>query len=386
MTSPTLAIEIPVYGRLDLRVVAARGAELILDDGRRLLDFYAGHAVVLGSHSDEELARDLAEQAGRLRFQTSLIHTDERDRALTALRAFAPAGLGRAFLVNSGAEANENALRAAFLHHQRRGEPRRVIVAIEGAFHGRSAAASACTWSARKGWYGFPQAPFEVRFVPVDDVAALEAALDRDVAALIVEPIQGIAGARDLDLDFLRAARDLCHAQGALMIADEIQCGLGRSGDRFAFEAAGIVPDLATLAKGLGGGFPVGALLTSEAIAASLAIGDLGTTFGGAPLACRAIVRVLEELENGLLERVRPLSERIRARCRVGPVTEIQGRGLLLGLRVPSGARALRDALLARGILVGTSDDPEVLRLTPPYVIDEDDVDRLAAAIAEVAA
>ncbi len=382
--SLTLDIELPVYGRLDLRVVAAEGAELVLDDGRRLLDFYAGHAVVLGSHSDAELVRDLAAQAGRLRFQTSLVHSAERDEALGALRAFAPEGLGRVFLVNSGAEANENALRAAFLHHERRGEKRGTIVAVEGGFHGRSAAASACTWSSRKGWYGFPQRPFEVAFVPVGDVAALEAAVDGDTAAVILEPIQGIAGARDLAPGFLRAARTTTEKVGALLIADEIQCGLGRSGRRFAFEEAEILPDMATLAKGLGGGFPVGALLTSDEIAAGLKVGDLGTTFGGAPLACRAISRILAELEGGLLARVPALSERLRASCLTGPVTAIQGRGLLLGLRTPGGARALRDALLERGILVGTSDDPEVVRLTPPYVITEADVDRLAGALREI--
>ena len=226
-----------------------------------------------------------------------------RARAAERLVRFGPEGLTRAFLVNSGAEANENALRLAFRH-----TGRTRIVALEGAFHGRTAAAAAVSHKSEK-WYGFPRAPFDVTFVPRGDLDALEAALGPDVAALIVEPIQGLAGAVDLGADYLAAARELTCGAGALLIFDEVQCGMGRTGHPFAAQAYGVTPDLLTTAKGLAGGFPAGAVLASDAVAAGLQDGDLGSTFGGGPLACALIEAVIDTIESeGLLARVRTLS------------------------------------------------------------------------------
>lgn len=379
-----LSMELPVYARLDLDVVAAEGAELVLKDGRRILDFYAGHAVVLGAHDDPELAAALREQASSLRFQTSLVHTEVREQALQDLIAWAPAQFERALLVNSGAEANENALRAAFLHHARQSGPRNKVVAIEGGFHGRSAAASACTWGS-ESWYGFPRSPFDVEFVPLDDEEALQRAVDDTTAAVILEPVQGIAGARALSPAFLESARVACDRTGSLLICDEVQCGLGRTGEAFAHQIADITPDVITLAKGLGAGFPVGAVLATEAVSSSLSVGDLGTTFGGAPLACRAVSHVLRSLKDGLAGRVQDLAPRLREQAARGPVLAIDGRGFLLGLRCDRPARYVRDALLDRGLLVGTAADPHVLRLTPPYVMPAEHIERLGDALEEIA-
>jgi acetylornithine/succinyldiaminopimelate/putrescine aminotransferase len=284
------------------------------------------------------------------------------------------------FFVNSGAEANENALRLAF-----RVTGRSKVVAMEHSFHGRTAAAAAVTFGAAESWYGFPRTPFDVTFVPRNDSGRLDAAVDSSTAALIIEPVQGLAGAFDFAPEFLQAARAACDRHGALLILDEVQTGMGRLGAPFGAQLYGVRPDLLTVAKGLGGGFPCGALLMPHSIATTLKAGALGTTFGGGPVACAAIKTVIEVIErDNLLANVREVSAAIRATCRVGPVESIQGRGFLLGLRTRPKAAAVRDALLARDILVGTSADPHMLRLLPPLILSLDHVRRLAAALEDL--
>jgi acetylornithine/N-succinyldiaminopimelate aminotransferase len=375
-----LAWSLPVYAQLDLHPVGGEGAWLILADGRRILDMYGGHAVAALGYGHPRLVAALQDQVQRLTFQSNLLPLELRARACEALARFAPPGLDRVFLVNSGAEANENALKLAFR------EPGRTrVVAVEGAFHGRTAAAAAVTWGSEK-WYGFPQKPFEVSFISAYDPAALAHKVGADTAALIVEPVQGVAGAVDLPAEFLAAARQATRDAGALLIFDEVQCGMGRTGRPFAADHYGITPDVITTAKGLAGGFPAGALITTHEIAAGLKVGELGTTFGGGPMACAAIETVLAVIrDEGLLERVRDLSERIRATCLVGPVTAIQGAGFLLGLVCSRPAKEIQAELLEHGILAGTSADPRVLRLLPPLILAPEHVDRLAAALAEIA-
>jgi acetylornithine/N-succinyldiaminopimelate aminotransferase len=370
---------LPVYAHTPVEPVRGEGAIVYTRDGRALIDFYGGHAVALLGYRHPRLVAALSHQAEELFFQSNSVPLSLRARAAEKLVRFGPAGLTRAFLVNSGAEANENALRLAFRHTKRSR-----IVALEGAFHGRTAAAAAITWKSER-WYGFPRAPFDVTFVPRGDLKALEAALGEDVAALIVEPIQGQAGAVDLGPDYLAAARDLTRAAGALLIFDEIQCGMGRTGYPFAAQAYGVTPDILTTAKGLAGGFPAGAVLTSDAVSAGLAKGDLGTTFGGGPLACALIETVIDTIESGdLLPRVRKLSRRIREACQVGPVRSIQGDGFLLGLRTSRPAKGIVEELLGLGIRAGTSGDPDVVRLLPPLVLEESHVETLAKALAEI--
>jgi acetylornithine/N-succinyldiaminopimelate aminotransferase len=375
-----LAWSLPVYAQLDLHPVGGEGAWLILADGRRILDMYGGHAVAALGYGHPRLVAALQDQVQRLTFQSNLLPLELRARACEALARFAPPGLDRVFLVNSGAEANENALKLAFR------EPGRTrVVAVEGAFHGRTAAAAAVTWGSEK-WYGFPQKPFEVSFISAYDPAALAHKVGAETAALIVEPVQGVAGAVDLPAEFLAAARQATRDAGALLIFDEVQCGMGRTGRPFAADHYGITPDIITTAKGLAGGFPAGALITTHEIAAGLKVGELGTTFGGGPMACAAIETVLAVIrDEGLLERVRALSEQIRATCLVGPVTAIQGAGFLLGLVCSRPAKEVQAELLAHGILAGTSADPRVLRLLPPLILAPEHVDRLAAALAEIA-
>lgn len=372
----------PVYPQLPLDVVSGEGVVLKLADGRELIDFYGGHAVAGLGYRHPEILKCLNSVATRLFFQTTAIPSPERAAAAEALVDFAPDGLDRAFFVSSGAEANENALRLAF-----RARPGRdTVVALTGGFHGRTAAASAVTDGSAK-WYAFPETPFQVRIVPRENPEALAAAVDSRVAAVIMEPVLGMAGAVDLSDGFLRAAREACDAASALLIFDEVQCGMGRSGKPFACEWSGVRPDLLTTAKALAGGFPAGAVLASEDLAGGLPMGSFGTTFGGGPVASALIATVIRVIhEEELLGRVRRLSERIRAEALVGPVRRIQGRGFLLGLICSRPAREVRNALLERGIFSGVSTDPAALRLMPPLVLEDEHVDALVAALSEIPA
>ncbi len=370
----------PVYSLLDVEPVAGDGVWLETADGRALLDLYGGHAVALLGYRHPRLLAALRDQAEQLFFQSNAVPLAVRERAARRLADFAPPGLDAVFFVNSGAEANENALRLAL---RMVGRPR--VVALEGAFHGRTAAAAAVTW--RSKWYGFPRTPFDVRFVPPEDVDALAAALaPGDVATLILEPVQGVAGAVALSDDYLAAARRLTTESGALLLFDEVQCGMGRSGAPFVAQACGVTPDLLTTAKGLAGGFPAGALLAPRALAERLRPGDLGTTFGGGPLACALVEATIDALEDeAVLENVRARAAQIRSTCQVGPVVEITGRGLLVGLRTSRPAKTIQGELLERGILVGTSADPDVVRLLPPLILGGEHVELLAGALAELA-
>ncbi len=368
-----------VYPYLPFEPVRGDGPYLEDASGRRLLDLYGGHAVAALGYGHPRLNAAICRQTERMIFQSNAVRMAERDRAADRLVAFAGGRLERVFFVNSGAEANENALKLAC-----RLTGRATIVAIEHSFHGRTAAASAVTWGSSR-WYGFPRMPFDVRFVPQDDVDALEAAVTSDVAAVILEPVQGVAGAYDLSTAFIAAAREATSAAGALLILDEVQTGIGRLGAPFGADLHDVTPDLLTTAKSLGGGFPCGAMMLNDDIAGALGPGELATTFGGGPLACAAIEAVLSTIiESDLLSSVRAVSAHIRKHCIVGPVTAIQGTGFLLGLRTTPRAAEVRNALLDRGILTGTSADPHILRLLPPLILDSGHADQLAAALGEL--
>jgi len=365
-----------VYAQFPFEVVAGEGAYLICADGRRLLDLYGGHAVCALGYGHPRLLAALRRQAGELLFASNAMALRVRARAAEKLAEFAPDGLSRVFFVNSGAEANENALRVAC---QLTGRSR--VVALQHGFHGRTAAAAAVSWGAYR-WYGFPQTPFDVVFAPRDDSAAVAAMIDQETAAVILEPIQGLGGAYPIANEVLVAARAACDACGAFFIADEVQCGMGRSGLPFAVSHAGVTPDMLTTAKSLGAGFPCAALLMREDCAAQLGTGDLGSTFGGGPLACAAVEAVLEAMhEEQLPARAAERERQIRATCLQGPVEAIQGRGLLLGLKCNSSASAAWDRLLVANILTGASAVPGWLRLMPPLNLHENEAAALAAAL-----
>ena len=374
------AATIAVYGQLPFVPERAEGCNIITTDGRRILDFYGGHAVAALGYGHPGLVKAISEQSSALLFQSNAVALDIRAEAAEKLVAIAPDPLEKAFFVNSGAEANENALRIAC-----RATGRGKVLSIEYGFHGRTAAAGAVTWKSAERWYGFPSTPFEVDFIPRDDVEAARAMIDDSVAAVIFEPVQGVAGAYDLSTEFIRALREESARAGALLIADEVQSGMGRTGRCFAVQHHGIEPDILTAAKSLGGGIPCGALLATGQLAAQMHVGDLGTTFGGGPLAAAAIVAVIDAIDSeNLLDNVREREAEIREHCVVGPVERIQGKGFLAGLVCDRPAKEVRNALLEHDILAGTSGDPSVLRLLPPLVLESGHVRRLADALANI--
>ena len=369
-----------VYPLLPFTPVKGEGVYLEDAAGRRVLDLYGGHAVAVLGYAHPKLVAAIAAQAEAMLFQSNAVRVAVRDRAADKLAAFADAGLEKVFFVNSGGEANENALRLAI-----KLTGRRQVVAVEHGFHGRTAAAAAVTYGSDRGWYGFPAKPFDVVFVPRDDAAALAAAVTADTAAVIVEPVQGVAGAYDLAPEFLDTARRATEAAGAMLILDEVQSGMGRLGASFGAGLYGIEPDLMTTAKGLAGGMAAGAVLMRRDIASSLKPGELATTFGGGPVACAAIEAVVDTIvADRLLDNVRDVSGYIQDVCRVGPVESIHGKGFLLGLKTKQRAAEVRDALLERNILAGVSADPHVLRLLPPLILQREHIDLLAEALGEI--
>jgi acetylornithine/succinyldiaminopimelate/putrescine aminotransferase len=369
-----------VYPLLPYQPVHGQGVFLEDADGRRVLDLYGGHAVAVLGYGHPRLVEAISNQARNMVFQSNAARLSVRDRAAEKLIEFAGCGLKRVFFVNSGAEANENALRLAF-----RMTGRTQVVAIEHGFHGRTAAAAAVSYGSDKGWYGFPSLPFEVCFVPRDDQAALAEAIGPDTAAVIIEPVQGLAGAFDLTPEFLKAARAATRAAGAMLIFDEVQSGMGRLGAPFGAALHGIEPDLLTTAKGLAGGIPAGAVLMRPEIAADLKGGSLGTTFGGGPVAAAAIEAVIDTIvAEALVDNVRRVSAEIRTNCVLGPVESIHGLGFLLGLTTTPPAAKVRDALLEKNILAGTSADSHVLRLLPPLTLGSEHVKQLQKALGEI--
>jgi acetylornithine/succinyldiaminopimelate/putrescine aminotransferase len=372
----------PVFAQYPLPVVSAEGVWLITSDGRRVLDLYGGHAVAALGYGHPVWTEALVRQAQSVSFQSNAVPMDVRLRAAQRLIRFSGLDFNSVFFVNSGAEANENALKMAFTITHR---PQ--VVAIQHSFHGRTAAAGAVTWGAADKWYGFPRTPFDVAFIPRRDHAAIAQQIGDRTAAVIVEPVQGVGGAFDLGAPFLEALRARCDEVGALLIFDEVQCGMGRVGQPFAANLYGVQPDMITTAKALGAGFPCAALLMSPRVTAAVKLEALGTTFGGGPMACAVIEAVIEAIESGhLLERVRNVAALIRSRCIVGPVTGHQGAGLLVGLRTSRPAKQVHAALLERNILAGTSADPNILRLLPPFVLEPAHVELLRDALLDIGA
>ena len=371
-----------VFAQYPIQVAHGEGVWLHARDGRKVLDFYGGHAVAGLGYGHPRWLAALERQARQMAFQTNALPMVIRERAAARLTKFAGLGLDTVFWINSGAEANENALKLAF-----KITGRSKVVALEHGFHGRTAGAGAVTWGALEKWYGFPRTPFDVTFIARDNPPAAQSSIDRETAAVIVEPIQGVGGAFDVGKPMLETLRRRCDEVGALLIFDEVQCGVGRTGSPFAANYYNVAPDMITAAKALGNGFPVSALLLSRRVSNPLKVDDLGTTFGGGPMACAIAEAVIDTIESeSLLANVRQVSAYIRSSCIIGPVTGVQGAGFLLGLKTSRPAKEVQAALIAKNILTGTSGDPHILRLLPAYILNEGHVDILSDALAKISA
>jgi len=375
--APTLPALLPTYAPYPFPVVRGEGDRIFDDTGRAYWDFYGGHCVCATGHGHPAVVKAVAGQAATLLFYSAAASLPVRDAAAAAITDFAR--MDSVFFCNSGAEANENALKVALLL-----TGRKRLAAFEGGWHGRTLLALSVTDDPKI------TEPFADQLVPClrlpwGDPAALEAADFSDVAAVILEPIQSMAGIKTAPKAWFQALRAKCDATGTLLIFDEIQTGMGRLGTPFAAQFYGVRPDLMTSAKGLASGVPMGALLMTAAVAAQLKGGDLGSTFGGGPLACAALLATVAVIESeDLMACASAAAARLRKDLAGTAVTEVLGEGLLLGLRCDRAA-ALKKHLLAANILVGGSGDPTVLRLMPPLNVSDAALDALVAALASFA-
>jgi acetylornithine/N-succinyldiaminopimelate aminotransferase len=371
---------LPVYAQMPIRPIRGHGSWLVDEEGHEWLDAYGGHAVASTGHCHPDVVRAITEQAASLLFYSTAVPLPRREELAEALAAWCPDPLGRVFLCNSGAEANENAL-----HLARRFTGRRTIVTLRGGWHGRTAATLACTDGARYQESATRAGMPLSRKVPFDDHAALDASVDETVAAVLIEPVQGFAGARDCSPDFLRAARRICDDRGAVLLFDEVQCGVGRCGGFSAAEAYGVTPDAITFAKGLASGLPIGAVVASPRLTDSLAPGDLGSTFGGGPIPCAAALATLGVIEREkLIANALSVGEHLARGAIALGVRWVTGRGLLRGLHLDRPAVDVQRALFTQRILTGTATDPRVLRLLPPLSFSHAEADLLLAGLKEV--
>lgn len=387
----------PTYDRFDIAFVRGNGAWLESATGRRYLDFGAGVAVTGLGHCHPHLVAALREQAGKLWHCSNLYRIADQERL--AERLVAASFADSAFFCNSGAEALECGLKLVRKYHDMAGAPDRYrVITFTGAFHGRTMATVAAGGS-QKHLDGFAPAVEGFDQVPFADLAAARAAVTDQTAAILVEPIQGEGGIRPAPEDFLAGLRALADEFGLLLFFDEVQCGIGRTGRLFAHQWTDVAPDVMALAKGLGGGFPVGACLASGKAAQTLTPGSHGSTFGGNPLAMAVANAVLDVvLADGFLDRVVAAGANLHSRLArlparyPGAIAEVRGHGLMLGLKCVQPNRAVVEHLLAQGLLTVPAAD-NVVRLLPPLIIDEAEIDeavgiieRTCAALAEKAA
>jgi acetylornithine aminotransferase/acetylornithine/N-succinyldiaminopimelate aminotransferase len=372
--------QLATYKKMPIAAERGDGVWIYTSDGERYLDLYGGHAVAGTGHCHPHVVKAIREQAEQLLFYSNLVYSSARARAAEKLVSVAPAHLTKTFFCNSGTEANENAMRMA-----RMATGREQIITFSGGFHGRTADAISATFLGKYRELGKPNVPGHLQ-AEFGDIESVRALADENVAAIMLEPIQSMAGVRMAEPGFYRALRELCDERGIVLIYDEVQTGVGRTGEWFfAGSAAGdrVVPDVITLAKALGSGVPVGACLVTDQIASHIKENDLGTTFGGGMLAMAAVTATLEAIEaDGMLENVKSVEAYLRERLReVEEVVAVHGRGFLLGIEFAEKAATVHKKLLEQKIITGTSSNPNVLRLLPPLSLQTAEVDLFVEAL-----
>jgi acetylornithine/N-succinyldiaminopimelate aminotransferase len=369
--------QVPTYAHLPIAVERGEGCRVVDAEGNSWLDFYGGHAVALTGHCHPRVVAAVREQAGRLLFYSNIAYNDVRARAAKALVEAAPEGVTQVFFCNSGAEANEAALKTARMLTKRPG-----VVAMNEGFHGRTLGALSVTGLGHYRDYGGPVVP--ATFVPFGDLAAAERAVGTDTAAVILEPIPSMGGVRVAPAEYYRGLRKLCDDRGALLIFDEVQTGLGRTGRMWAGDWFGVRADLQTLAKGIASGVPCGAVLFQGPVAKRVKEGDHGSTFGGGPLACAAVEATLAVIrDEGLVAKAAAAGEAIRAGAlKIPGVREVRGLGLLLAIACEADAKTVLARLRESRVLASSvASDPRAVRLLPPLAVGTAEVGEFLAAL-----
>jgi len=361
-------------------VVLARGKGIFLYDleGRRYLDFVAGLGVNALGHAHPRIVKIIREQAARAIHLSNLYYNEYQGQLAEKLCGLS--GLQRAFFSNSGTEAIEGSIKLARLAGHRTGESKSRLVALQGSYHGRTFGAMSLTGQ-EKYRKGFEPLLDDVKFVPQNNIEALRAAVDENTCAIVLEPIFGEGGVYECSVDFLQECRAAADRHRAALIFDEIQCGLGRTGNIFAFQTFGVMPDIVAIAKPIAAGLPLGAFLAREEFASAISPGQHGTTFGGGPLACRVALEYLAILEEEkLLENVVRVGNYLKEQLKLivdrdAAAQEVRGRGLIQGLQLDIPARPLVEEALAEGLLFISTQD-SVLRFLPPLLLQEKHVDK----------
>ncbi|MCP1241932.1 acetylornithine/succinylornithine family transaminase [Acetobacter lambici] len=377
----------PTYKRADLAFERGEGSWLYASDGRRFLDFAAGIATCSVGHAHPHLVDTISQQAGRVMHVSNLFRIPQAEKL--AERLVANTFADSVFFCNSGAEANEGMVKMARRAQMMAGHPERTqIICMDGAFHGRTLAMLAATGNP-KYLEGFGTPVTDFVHVPFNDIEAVKAAITPRTAAVMLEPIQGESGIKRASVEYLRALRALCDQTGVLLALDEVQSGVGRTGRLFAHQWAGITPDVMSTAKGLGGGFPIGAILATETVAKAMTAGTHGTTFGGNPLACAAANAVLDVLlapgfMDQICTRAALLDDLLDSLVADAPdvFEQRRGLGLLIGLRCVPVVGDVQAAAQEAGLLCVTAGD-NVLRLVPPLTVTEDDCRKAVAMLVQ---
>jgi acetylornithine/succinyldiaminopimelate/putrescine aminotransferase len=373
--------QVATYKKFPFVVERGEDVWVYTSEGAKYLDLYGGHAVVSTGHSHPRVVKAIADQASRLIFYSNLVYNDTRARAAKKLVEIAPDSFTKVFFVNSGTEANENAIKIA-----RKLTGRLKVISFEGSFHGRTPGSLSAT--------GLPKYREGVKpmleghiYAPFGDASAVKKLLDRDTAAIILEPIQSMGGVRMGEPEFYQALRQMSDESGAMLIYDEVQTGMGRTGEYFFAGRYGVQPDMISTAKAIASGIPMGAVLMTEAIASEIKSGDLGTTFGGGPVACAALEATLDVIsDEKLLENVRINSAYLCSELlKMDFVEEVRGLGYLIGIKFKSeSAKPYQQALLEKKIITGVADDVSILRLLPPLTLKRAEIDVFLEALSSI--
>lgn len=376
--------QIATYKKMNIAVEHGKGSWIWTSEGEKYLDLYGGHAVCATGHSHPHVVKAIHEQAEKVLFYSNLVYSEIRGRVAEKLVSVAPESLTKAFFCNSGTEANENAMRMA-----RMATGREKIVSFTGGFHGRTADSISATFLGKYREIGKPNVPHHIE-AEFGNIESVKTVADDTTAAIIIEPIQSMAGVREADPTFFQELRTLCDEHGIMLIFDEVQTGVGRVGSWFfagSEFADGVEPDIVSLAKSLGSGVPVGACLVNDKISSSIKENDLGTTFGGGMVAMAAVLATLESIEaDGMVENAAAVEAYLRKSLTgISGIVDVHGKGCLVGIEFDGPCAPVHSMLLEKKIITGTSSNPKVLRLLPPLSTTTEELDLLIEALAQPA-